>query len=184
MTEAKSLALPAHEESTVLAQQWRWLGRAATLVAILTSPAVFVYFHKHEGWNIGWSVVVAILAIAAFRGFVDLVLRRVIPWPSLFGTDDARLRDEDVVNRRRVAFWRLIWLLVRAFVVVVLFTLVYRALIHGWGAANPATPTGACGSKTSVARRRLRKRCGGAWSSGTHVGDSKLLWATASEGTS
>src|SRR5919198_3802835 len=141
MTEAKSLALPAHEESTVLAQQWRWLGRAATLVAILTSPAVFVSFHKHEGWNIGWSVFVAILAIAAFRGFVDLVLRRVIPWPSLFGTDDARLRDEDVVNRRRVAFWRLIWLLVRAFLVVVLFTLVYRALVHGWGAANPATVT-------------------------------------------
>src|SRR5438876_11998338 len=130
MTESASLALPAHEESTVLAQQWRWLGWAATFVAILTSPAAFAYLHKHEGCNIGWSVFGAVVLIAAFRGFVDLVLRRLIPWPSLFGTDDERLRDEDVVNRRRVTFWRFIWLLVRTFFAVVLIALVYRALVH------------------------------------------------------
>src|SRR6266496_1914519 len=119
MTETRSLALPGHEESTLLAQQWRVLGRAATFVAVLTSPAAFLYFHKHQGWNIGWSIFVSILLIAAFRGFVDLVLRRLIPWPSLFGTDDPRLREEDVVNRRRAAFWGFMWKLVRAFLVIV-----------------------------------------------------------------
>jgi hypothetical protein len=94
MTEPRSLALPASEESTLLAQQWRLLSRAATFVAILTSPAVFLYLHKEKGWPIGWSIVLSIIAIATFRGFVDLVLRRVIPWPSLFGTDDPRLREE------------------------------------------------------------------------------------------
>ena len=42
----------------------------------------------------------------AFRGIVDLVIRRMIPWPSLFGTEDARLREEDIVNRRRSWTWR------------------------------------------------------------------------------
>jgi ATP-dependent Zn protease len=139
MTEPRSLALPGHEESTLLAQQWRLLARAATFVAILTSPAVFLYLHKHEGWYVGWAIFVSILLVAAFRGFVDLVLRRLIPWPSLFGTDDARLREEDVVNRRRASFWGFIWKLVRAFLVVVLLVMLYRALVHGWGAANPWT---------------------------------------------
>jgi hypothetical protein len=39
--------------------------------------------------------------VIAFRGMVDLLIRRMIPWPSLFGTEDSRLREEDVVNRRR-----------------------------------------------------------------------------------
>jgi ATP-dependent Zn protease len=141
MTEPRSLALPGQEESTLLAQQWRLLSRAATFVAILTSPAVFVYLHKEQGWNVGWSIFVSILLIAAFRGFVDLVLRRIIPWPSLFGSDDHLLREEDVVNRRRAAFWGFMWKLVRAFLVVVVLCLVYRALVHGWDAANPWTTT-------------------------------------------
>ena len=37
---------------------------------------------------------------------VDILVRRVIPWPSLFGTDDARLREEDITNRRRAWTWR------------------------------------------------------------------------------
>jgi len=131
MTDPRSLALPAQEESTLLAQQWRSLARAATFVAILTSPAAFVWFHKHQGWSIGWSILATIITVAAFRGLIDLVLRRFIPWPSLFGTDDSRLKEEDVVNRRRAWFWRfwfrLLWL---GFIVV---TLVYfvKVLKHG-----------------------------------------------------
>src|SRR5689334_14623745 len=30
----------------------------------------------------------------------------MIPWPTLFGTNDARLTEEDIVNRRRSWFWR------------------------------------------------------------------------------
>src|ERR1043165_9036412 len=101
MTDPRSLSLPGREKSTELAQQWRVLTRAATFVAILTSPAAFVYFHKQQGWGVGWSIVGAIRLIAAFRGFLDLVLRRFLPWPSLFGTEDPQLREEDVVNRRR-----------------------------------------------------------------------------------
>src|SRR5215208_3405150 len=160
MTEPRSLALPAHEESTVLAQQWRLLARAATLVALLTSPAAFVYLHKHEGWNVGWSIFVSILLVAAFRGFVDLVLRRLIPWPSLFGTDDPRLREEDVVNRRRASFWGFIWKVVRLFLVVVLLVMLYRALVNGWGAANPWTTVNAVVDAIVGLKSQLRSMAG------------------------
>jgi hypothetical protein len=49
MTEPRSLALPAQEESILLAQQWRTLARTATFVAVLRSPAAFLWFHKHQG---------------------------------------------------------------------------------------------------------------------------------------
>jgi ATP-dependent Zn protease len=85
--------------------QWRSLTRAATVVALLTSPAAFVYFHRHVGWSVGWSLLASLGAVIAFRGLVDLLFRRFIPWPSLFGIDDTRVREEDVVNRRRSWFW-------------------------------------------------------------------------------
>src|SRR5215471_7690716 len=132
MTDPRSLALPNREQSTELAQQWRVLTRAATFVAILTSPAAFVYLHKHHGWGIGWSIVGAIGMIAAFRGFIDLILRRFLPWPSLFGTEDPQLREEDVVNRRRASFWGFVWKLIRLFLILVVIVWAYRSLVYGF----------------------------------------------------
>jgi ATP-dependent Zn protease len=110
MATAQPLAtLPAGEASRVLAEQWRRLARAATFVAFLTSPAVFVWFHEVKGWSVLWSLVATFFLVIAFRGLVDLLFRRAIPWPSLFGSDSRQLREEDVVNRRRVWFWRF-WL--------------------------------------------------------------------------
>src|SRR6266508_1097265 len=131
MSDPRSLALPSQEESTLLAQQWRWLTRAATFVAILTSPAAFVWFHKHQQWGVGWSIVATIVTVAAFRGLVDLVLRRFIPWPSLFGTDDTRLKEEDVVNRRRAWFWRFWYLTAWLVFLVITFIYVFKVLVHG-----------------------------------------------------
>src|SRR5262245_42063636 len=93
------------QASVELAGQWRRLTRVATFVAIMTSPVAFVWFHNHVGWAWYWSLLATIGVIAAFRGLVDLLFRRFIPWPSLFGTDDARLREDDVLARRRAWFW-------------------------------------------------------------------------------
>jgi ATP-dependent Zn protease len=115
------------DEQRELNTQWRWLRRAATAVALLTSPAIFVYLYKQENWPLGWSVVVTLVAIAAFRGVLDLVFARFIQWPSLFGVDSQELREEDVVARRRVSFWRF-W--VRVFLLVAGLVLFVEALIH------------------------------------------------------
>ena len=94
------------ESHAILSKELRRLTRFATLVAILTSPSVYYWFHHHNGWSVGKALLVTFLVVVVFRGMVDLLVRKVLPWPSLFGTDDAQLREEDIVNRRRAWTWR------------------------------------------------------------------------------
>jgi ATP-dependent Zn protease len=117
--------------SSELSSEWRRLTRSATAIAILTSPAPFFWFHRGQGWGIAWSLVATFFVVIAFRGLVDLLTRRMLPWPSLYGVDDAALKEEDVVNRRRASFWRF-WLKVVVFFAVVL-TIVWlvRLLVPG-----------------------------------------------------
>jgi ATP-dependent Zn protease len=117
------------EASRELALQWRRLTRAATGLAFLTSPAAFVWLHSHLGWGVGWSLLGTFGLIVAYRGLVEVALRRMIPWPSLFGTDDDRLRADDATARRRAWTWRsfyrrLVWIGV---------PLVVLAYFVGWG---------------------------------------------------
>jgi ATP-dependent Zn protease len=120
--------LRSRQESNSLATQWRQLTRAATAVALLTSPAAFVYFHSSMGLSMGWALLATFGLVVAFRGFVDLGLRRLIPWPSLFGTDDAGLREEDVVSRRRAWYWHKKFRLVVIVLLVITAVFVVRLL--------------------------------------------------------
>jgi cell division protease FtsH len=128
----RSLTLPSQQDSAELARQWRVLTRAATFVAVLTSPAAYVYLHKQLGWSVGWSIAGAFGIVAAFRGFIDLVLRRFIPWPTLFGVEDPKLQDDDVVNRRRAWFWRF-WYRIVAFVLILITIVWIKRLLFGPG---------------------------------------------------
>jgi ATP-dependent Zn protease len=110
------------ELSTELASQWRRLTRVATAVALLTAPALVVWFNQTQGWAWYWSILAALLVVVCFRGVVDLLFHRMIPRPSLFGLESQQLREEDVVARRRVWFWRF-WLITG--IVVALVTLVF-----------------------------------------------------------
>jgi cell division protease FtsH len=103
--ETLAPSLASGEESKALAKQWRGLTRLATFVAVLTSPALFLWLHDQKGVSIHWALIATIGSVIAFRGVVDLALRRAIPWPSLFGTEEARLQEEDVVGRRRAWYW-------------------------------------------------------------------------------
>src|ERR671931_326691 len=120
------------DEQRLLTTQWRSLRRLATGVAVLTSPAIFVWLHKQQGWSIGWSLFATLIAIAAFRGALDLVFHRFIRWPSLFGIDSARLREEDVMARRRVFFWHFWAKVFYAFAFVILTVYVVNLLLHGF----------------------------------------------------
>jgi ATPase family protein associated with various cellular activities (AAA) len=105
-TAAPPIGLERQEASRELARQWRMLSRAATVVMLLATPAVYLYLNRQLGWNWRWALVGTFGAVVVVRGLFDVFLRRVIPWPSLFGTDEARLREEDVLARRRAWFWR------------------------------------------------------------------------------
>jgi ATP-dependent Zn protease len=119
------------DESRELNKQWRSLRRAATAVALITSPALFVWLYKMQELPIGWALVLTVLAVAAFRGLLDLIFHRFIEWPSLFGVDNERLREEDVVARRRVWFWHFWFKVGYAVILVILAVYVVRVLTRG-----------------------------------------------------
>ena len=91
--------------SSELGEDWRRLTRVATAIALITSPAPFVYFTPCSALASPGRCS-SRSSVIAFRGAADLMVRRMIPWPSLYGTDDDALKEEDVINRRRVSFWR------------------------------------------------------------------------------
>ncbi|HEX5582967.1 AAA family ATPase [Gaiella sp.] len=106
-TAAEPLSgLPQAEASQELARSWKKLTRAATVVAVLTSPVLYIWFTQNSGLS-WWQALLATVAIVVvFRGFADLLFRRLIPSPSLFGIESRDLREEDVVARRRLWFWK------------------------------------------------------------------------------
>jgi ATP-dependent Zn proteases len=135
--------LRSSEESFALAAQLRKLTRVATGVAVLTSPATYFWFHHQVGLSVGKSILVTAICVIAFRGIIDLVIRRMIPWPSLFGTEDTRLREEDIVNRRRSWTWRFYFRV--AIILGGFITLAYLYRLHSapagtsiswWGSAT------------------------------------------------
>ena len=75
-----------------------------------------------------------ILGVAAFRGLLDLIFHRFIEWPSLFGIDNPDLREEDVVARRRVWFWRW-WAKIVWFFLLIIFA-VYAVRVLKYGIAD------------------------------------------------
>jgi ATP-dependent Zn protease len=132
---------PAGEASKALATQWRRLIRAATFIAVLTSPIPFLFFYVQQDWALGWALLATFVLIIAYRGLLDIVLRRLIPWPSLFGADEQQLREEDVVNRRRAWFWSKRWRLVYLVVLFITISWLILELIPGgehtwWGTAK------------------------------------------------
>ncbi|MFL5895134.1 MAG: AAA family ATPase [Thermoleophilaceae bacterium] len=108
--EAQTQAAPQRrarrdQERNALATQWRQLTRAATFVALLTSPAFFVILYQRNGWRLLSALVVTGIAVIAFRGLVDVLARKVIPSPGLYGADK-RLTEEDLIAKRRTWYWR------------------------------------------------------------------------------
>jgi ATP-dependent Zn protease len=132
-----SITAQLTESHTQLSYELRRLTRVATLVAILTSPSVYYWFHEHNNWSVGKSLILTFLAVAAFRGFTDILVRRVIPWPSLFGTDDQRLAEEDIVNRRRAWTWR--WFFRWFARIGGIITIIYLIQLRGAGPTDNIT---------------------------------------------
>jgi cell division protease FtsH len=99
------VARRVNEHSIALAREWRRLGRAATAVAVLTSPALFIALWDRFEWPLFWALVGTFLGVAAVRGGIDVLAHKLIPPPSLYGVEE-QLRAEDVTTRRRLWYWR------------------------------------------------------------------------------
>jgi cell division protease FtsH len=98
--------LRVNKDSPILRRQLRVLSRVATIVALLTSPAVYLTWAVALHHRVWLSLLLTIVTVLGFRGFVDVVTRRLIPWPSLYGSADTRIQEADIVDRRRAWYWR------------------------------------------------------------------------------
>ena len=117
-----------------LAAAWRRLGRVATVVAVLTSPATFYLFYAVNDWALPWALLGTFLVVVAFRGLIDVIAHRLIPRASLYGVEgDREVLDEDVVGRRRLWFWKVFfkWL-VRLVILVALAEIITLILGVTW----------------------------------------------------
>jgi ATP-dependent Zn protease len=92
-------------EQMALQKEWRRLTRAATFVAVLTSPAVFAWLYGRNDWPLFWALVGTFVLVISFRGFIDVLAHKLIPRASLYGAG-RELMEADIVGQRRVWFWR------------------------------------------------------------------------------
>jgi ATP-dependent Zn protease len=120
-------------ERVALAGEWKRLSRAATFVAVVCSPGVFVVLHTSNGWPVRYALLATIVGVIAFRGLVDVIAHRLIPRPGLLGSSRAELLD-DAVARRRLWFWRGKW---RLFFVLLTLFLVVTGTIAFFGGGDP-----------------------------------------------
>src|ERR1700689_506396 len=105
MSSRDSGAPADQTERAALAREWRRLSRAATFVALLTSPVLFTLLYSVDGWSVLGALIVTFIGVIAFRGLIDILAHRLVPRPRLYGADKAEL-SEDARARRRVWYWR------------------------------------------------------------------------------
>ena len=120
-------------DATALAGEWRRLRRAATAVAVFTSPMFFVLLYERAGLSLPIALLATVGSVIAFRGLIDVVCRRLLPWPSMYGVE-RNVAEEDVLARRRTWFWRSLYrkLFVIAALLAVIGAIVAVAGHHSW----------------------------------------------------
>ncbi len=94
-----------NEHASALAHEWRRLTRVATAVALLTSPAFFLILYESDHLSLAVSLLITLAAVIIFRGLIEVVVRKLIPWPSLYDAEEG-LKQDDLVARRRYWYWR------------------------------------------------------------------------------
>jgi ATP-dependent Zn protease len=131
--EERSGAERVGMDATMLAGEWRRLRRAATAVAVFTAPLFFVVLYDRLGLSFGLALLATLGSVIAFRGLVDVLSRRLLPWPSMYGVK-REVAEEDVVARRRTWFWRSLYRKA-VFLAVVIFAvggIIALAGHHSW----------------------------------------------------
>lgn len=78
---------------------------AITSLGAFLLPAVVLVLFDSEHFSLLAALIVAAVAVIVFRGLVEVITRKLIPSPSLYGADQS-LKETDIVARRRYWLWR------------------------------------------------------------------------------
>jgi cell division protease FtsH len=129
--QSPRMGAPINEHASALAQEWRRLTRAATGVALLTAPAFFLVLYDTNHLSLVWALIVTVLAVLIFRGLVEVVARKLIPSPSLYGADST-MKEQDILARRRFWWWRTFFRRVPVLILFILFLLALCQLLFAF----------------------------------------------------
>jgi ATP-dependent Zn protease len=122
---------PINEHAGALAHEWRRLTRAATGVALLTAPAFFLVLYDTNNLSLFWALIITVIAVLLFRGLVEVVARKFIPSPSLYGAE-AKLKEEDIVARRRYWYWRTKYRRLPVYIIAIILLLALCQLLFAF----------------------------------------------------
>ena len=135
--EPPRLTRRVNDQAVSLAREWRVLGRVATVVSLMTAPALFAFLYFAYEWPLVWALVGTVAGIVIFRGAIDVIAHKLIPSPAIYGAE-SELKDEDVISRRRVWYWRhkfRVWTWLGILVLIVLGTI---AIVNNEGIFDAA----------------------------------------------
>lgn len=81
----------------------------STLVTILCLPlliTLFVFFSSTHNWSYPKTALITLATVVVLRAVLDWGLRKITPPETLFGVDDPKAREDDILTKRRVWFWK------------------------------------------------------------------------------
>ncbi len=128
---------PINEHASALAHEWRSLTRVATAVALLTTPAFFIVLYESDHIGLVWSLLITVISVLMFRGLVEIIVRKLIPSPSLYGADE-RVKQDDLIARRRYWYWRTKWRRLPILLLIVFGFLVLCQILFAFAGVNGA----------------------------------------------
>jgi ATP-dependent Zn protease len=126
---------PINEHASALAHEWRRLTRAATAVALLTAPAFFLILYDSNHLSLLASLLITALAVVMFRGLIEVLVRKWIPWPSLYNAEEG-LKEDDLVARRRYWYWRTKFRRLPLLILFILLLLLFCQLLFAFAGVS------------------------------------------------
>ncbi len=98
-------------------------------------PAFFLVLYDTDHLGVAAAVIITVIAVIAFRGLVEVVVRKLIPSPSLFGAHES-LKQDDIVARRRYWYWRTKFRRVPIYLAILALLLLLCQLLFSFAGIN------------------------------------------------
>ena len=146
---------PINEHASALAQEWRRLTPRRDRRSRCSPRRRSSWSSTTQPHDVVLALVITVLAVLMFRGLVEVVVRKLIPSPSLYGADES-LKEDDIVARRRYWYWRTKFRRLPIYALIVLALLGLCQALFAFAGITPRSSTRSPGCARSSRRTRCR----------------------------
>lgn len=117
----------------------RGLSRLISFLFLPIFLSLFEFFSMTKTWSFEKNAAITITICIVGRALIDYALKFFFPMPTLFGAEDAKAREYDLINKRRLWFWRS-WGKFGIWYTVIVSWLTYKhhySFVHEWVSLAP-----------------------------------------------